>query len=530
VALSNEIEKIEKEAEAEAEGLSFENEDLKITILDEDGVRVPAGHLFYKAGNEFVIGEISYAHAVVSKNITDRKGNVHRKTYETIVPLLVWSYYKDGEITERILKPYQLARKIEVRERPVLIELGTRYAGTLETLISLDMAKRFLNGENGEGWKDLFLEIKLYLEKFVSFSWNPKLYNVVACWILGTYFSELFSTYPFLYAYGSQGTGKSRLILTATYLSRHGFIATDPSEASLFRMSEAFKPTLGIDESLLGKSAWKLVRTAFKKGMKVPRVEKTSREEFLLALFETYMPIAFASTERPSELGGSEADEARALFIFMQRTPDPIGRDPDKWEFKSLRDRLFLLRLTKANDVFSALKRIESSNLPLYGHDREVWLPLLTIASLIGDEVFSDVMEYAVELGMIKQAFQYQEERILTRAILIAYREQYKKALKDNPKAYLPAIEFKAANLLEYVKIVLEENGEYEEGTFQKYWTSRRIGRLLTKIGLFRRMRSGINYYVVTAKELQSLYKRFWSGVLGVLSVLKKKGVSKEKS
>ncbi|MEM3056916.1 MAG: hypothetical protein QW639_06790 [Candidatus Bathyarchaeia archaeon] len=44
-------------------------------------------------------------------------------------------------------------------------------------------------------------------------------------------------------------------MLTAVYLSRHGFVATDPSEASLYRTAEAFRPTLGIDESLLGREA-----------------------------------------------------------------------------------------------------------------------------------------------------------------------------------------------------------------------------------------------------------------------------------
>jgi len=300
---------------------------------------------------------------------------------------------------------------------------------------------------------------------------------------LGTYFSEMFSTFPFLYAYGSQGSGKSRLVITAVYLSRHGFMATDPSDASLFRMAEAFRPTLGIDESLLGKSAWKIARTAFKRGMSVPRVEKTSKEEFLLALFETYMPIAFASTERPSELGGSEADEARA----------------------------------------------EKSSLNLYGHDREVWLPILTIASLIDREIYNHVLEYAAELGAIKQAFQYQEEKLLTRAILLYFRDQYRQALQKDPKAYISAVEFKASQLLPFVKDALEEQGEYDEGTFQKHWSSHRIGRLLTKMSIFKRIKSGCSLYTVSVSLLRTLYKRYYGG-LGGLSGLKKERVSQKEN
>lgn len=525
----DELERIEKQARAEAEGLTFEDENLKITILEEDGVRVPAAQLFYRFESDFIVGELTYCHALVSKAEKNRKREERNKTYETIVPVLVWSYYSNGEIAERSLKPYQMAKRLEIQDRPVLVELGTRYAGTLETLISLDVAKRFIKGENSQDWKKLFQEVKNTLEKFVSFPWDPRLYDVVSCWVMGTYFSEMFSTYPFLYAYGSQGSGKSRLITTAVYLSRHGFMVTDPSEASLFRMAEAFRPTLGIDESLLGKSAWKIARTAFKRGMSVPRVEKTSREEFFLALFETYMPIAFASTERPSELGGSEADEARALFIFMQRASDPIGRDPEPWEFKDLRDQLYLLRLTRAEDVLEALSRIERLDLKLYGHDREVWLPILTVASLIDREVYNSVLEYAVELGAIKRAFQYQEEKLITRAILLYFRDQYRQVLQKDPKAYIPAVEFKASQLLDHVKLALEEQGELDEGAFQKYWTSHRIGRLLTKMSIFKRIRSGCSLYMVSANLLRTLYKRYYGG-FGGLGGLKKERVSQREN
>jgi len=44
-------------------------------------------------------------------------------------------------------------------------------------------------------------------------------------------------------------------------------------DASLYRVAEAFRPTMGIDESLLGKGTWRSLRTAIKKGFKDPRFE-----------------------------------------------------------------------------------------------------------------------------------------------------------------------------------------------------------------------------------------------------------------
>ncbi|MCD6263806.1 hypothetical protein J7L60_05310 [Candidatus Bathyarchaeota archaeon] len=223
-------------------------------------------------------------------------------------------------------------------------------------------------------------------------------------------------------------------------------------DASLYRVAEAFRPTISIDESLLGKGAWRLIRTAFKKGLKVPRVEKTSRENFVLALFETYMPVAFASTERPSELGGSEADEARALFVFMQRTPDPIGRDPEPSDFAELRDELYLLRLLRAKEVLHSLKEAEGEDLRLYGHDREVWLPLFAVARLLGPEVYQNIRDYAEEQGAIKRQFQYQEEKTLLGAM-------WKLMATTRTLDGEGSVEFRPSDLLEYIQRELEDGG-----------------------------------------------------------------------
>jgi len=505
--------------------LTFINEDLVVTLLNNDGVRVPASQLYYRFGDAFIIGEITYSHALVKKTVK-RKGKDETKEYETIVPVLVWAYYLGGEIVEKNMKPYQMARRLEVQDRPVLVELKARYTGTLETLISLETAQKFVDGAEAPSWRELYDEIKRLVKQFVSFPWDPRLYDVVACWILGTYFSELFSTYPFLYAYGSQGSGKTRLMTTAVYLSRHGFIVTDPSDASLYRVAEAFRPTMGIDESLLGKGAWKLIRTAFKKGLKVPRVEKTSNEEFVLALFETYMPVAFASTERPSELGGSEADEARALFIFMQKAPDPIGRDPEPWDFSETRDKLYLLRLLKANDVLKSLSQVEKADLNLYGHDREVWLPLFTIAQLVGEDVYQSLKEYAEELGAIKRQFQYQEEKTIIGALWRLFESTA--TLEEKSEK---AVEFKASELLDHIRTELEERGEYQEGLFNKYWTTRKIGRILTKMSLFKRLLHGRTRYTITYQKLMELTTRYeYEGGLGGIGGVKLKGGIEEET
>ncbi|MEM0095793.1 MAG: TFIIB-type zinc ribbon-containing protein [Candidatus Bathyarchaeia archaeon] len=491
-----------------------------ITLLNEDGMRVPAAQLFLRHDSELIVGEITYCHALVQRE---------NEQYETVVPVLVWSRFVGGELKERQLKPYSLAKKLDFSGRPVFVELKSKYLGTLDTLMSFQACKDFVAGNvNNIDWLEAFRLVESSLKRFVSFDWDRRLYSVVSCWIIGTYFAEAFSAYPFLYPYGVQGTGKTRLLKTAVLLARHGFIVTDPSEASLYRLAEAFKPCLGVDESLLGPPAWKLIRTAFKRGLKVPRVEKISREgEFLLSLFETYMPCAFSATEMPRDLGGCEADEARAIFIFMQRCPDPIGRDPEPWDFAEVREKLYLLRLAKAPDVLNALAKLECSGLKLYGHEREIWLPLLAIASLAGGDVYEDVLSYASELYMVRQAQQHVEERTILRAILLGFRKKY----QVNKEAHVEAFEFRASDLIPLLKEVLQEAGEYEEPLFQRQWTSHKIGKILSRLSVFKKLRGGRSYYIVTVEKLRDLFKQLYSGGFGGLGgVISKPIDSIEKS
>ena len=499
---------------------TFESDGLRIKVLQEDGVRVPASQLFYRWGDEFIIGELTYVHAIKERLVKDGS-----ESYETIIPLLAWARYRNGELVERQVRPYEMARKLELQGRPILVELRTRYAGTHETLMSLEAVQAFQHGVEPPEWRDVFLKVRDVVESFVSFSWDPRLYDVVSCYVLATYFAEVFRAFPYLYAYGSQGSGKTRLLLTVTYLARHGFVVTDPSDASIYRVAEAFRPTMGIDESLLGRGAWKIIRTAFKKGFKVPRVEKTTKEEFVLALFETYMPVVFASTERPSELGGSEADEARAIFVFMQRSPDPKGRDPEPWEFQELRDQLYLLRLLRPIEVIETLRKLETVNLGLYGHDREVWLPIFTVASLVGEDVYENVKAVAVELLAIKRQFQYQDEKTVIGAIL-----RLMNATKTVEGEEAQALEFKASELLPYIREELEDRGEYEEHVFERVWTPQKVGRILTRMGLFRRMLHGTHRYTVSREDLKRLAIRYeCEGVLGGLGgAISKEGYEEE--
>ena len=69
-------------------------------------------------------------------------------------------------------------------------------------------------------------------------------YNIIALWIIGTYFHDKFPSYPYLFFNAMKGSGKSRTINLITCLSKGGEMLNSLTEAVLFRT----KGTLAIDE------------------------------------------------------------------------------------------------------------------------------------------------------------------------------------------------------------------------------------------------------------------------------------------
>lgn len=124
-------------------------------------------------------------------------------------------------------------------------------------------------------------------------------YNIIALWIMGTYFHEKFPSYPFLYFNAMKGSGKSRAINLITTLSKDGEILNALTEAVLFRT----KGTLAIDEfeGVTRKGAEnlrELLNSAYKKGTKVKRMKQAKTDkgiEMVVEEFEVYRPIVLAN-------------------------------------------------------------------------------------------------------------------------------------------------------------------------------------------------------------------------------------------
>jgi len=450
--------------------LTLRSERGVIEVIRSDGLKVPLCGGFISLGSKYAVLETTYAYAKVRKEV--KRGIVE---VEDVVPVTFISEFEGGKLISR--KVSYPEKVIEVFGRPVRVEVRSRAKTTLTTLMDVETGRRFLDGEVAKTFSELFSMVKDVVKQYVNMNWDARFYDFVSTFIMATYYYDLFTVFPRVYIIGPYGSGKTRLGLLIAYSSRHGFAIIDPSEASVYRAIEAYGPTIYVDEAVLNERLEIILGAGYKRDIVVPRVDRASREEFIINLFSTYSPVVFGVVESPSE-----RMLQRSIVINMLRAPDPNPKrmDPNPDDLRWLREELYLARLTRTNEVIESMKVVKDilSN-GFIGREFEVWYPILTIAKLCGDEVFNNVLSLAREDVERRKSELWSEEKL----VLAAIEEIFKESNSDE-------VTFMVSYLREKIKEILIDEGEFDEKVFEKLYSEKRLGIILSRLGI-RRTKEG---------------------------------------
>jgi len=447
------LEKVEPETAGEAEKLLeelrerfersvhamlvLEEEDEEIRILASDGAVLKAPMFFYEGkGGEVWLGELTYLVAEVREKEEEEggKGKKRKAVKLGLFPFLALAKAAGGKVVERKLVRVR-GGVIDLDGVKMPLEFKVQLDKALDTMLDLDTVLEWLNGREAKV-SEVYWKVLGRVKRFVNFDWDPRLYHVVSCYIVATYFAQAFPAFPQLHFVGSISSGKTRAGLTVARAARRGLSTTDTSEASIFRIAEGVGATLLIDD-VWGEGA-KIAHLTYKKGVSVPRVEKGAGEQLRLRLFETYCPTVYTGVELPIE-----HKRSRAIVVNMQKAPDPNpeGRDPEPRDFEDVRRELYLCELTQFSEVrlrFNELAR-RRRELGLEGRDFEVWGPLLAVAALVGEDVFKEVHEYAMhDVGRKIEEMYLEEKEVLAGLERLLLLEAEKKFIGELEKLLAP--------------------------------------------------------------------------------------------
>lgn len=232
---------------------------------------------------------------------------------------------------------------------------------------------------------------------------DERWYSVIALWSVGTYLFPAFPAYPYLQLTGEKGSGKSKVQDILNCVAFNALLVVDPTPAVIYRLIHCLKPTLLIDEveglnDEYANTIRAILNAGYKPGSHVPRCGGESNDE--LKFFDVYGPKCLSGIK-----GLGDTTEDRCITVVMSKPPQEDTRqnqavNPLDTDWATIRNGFYQLPLTQADSILTSL---DTERLPgwLRARDRELWSPLLSLASFADGEsglgLFGDVLGLASE-------------------------------------------------------------------------------------------------------------------------------------
>lgn len=225
------------------------------------------------------------------------------------------------------------------------------------------------------------------------------------CWIIGTYFHQLFSVFPHYFISGERQSGKSTVLqLFRNFAWNPTEIQTNLRPAPMFRKFEIERPTHLADVTKISEhqvlEVGDVYEAGAEKGGTVPRcVGENNR----VVDFPVYNPKALACRENvPFAPKGIELKSVRpdedAVRKFTERREQLVEGDPNR---EVIVEKLMRATLTRWEDVLEAYESIDQSG-DLVGRIFRMFRSILAIAKVFApkddfEKLVNKAHEYAKE-------------------------------------------------------------------------------------------------------------------------------------
>lgn len=279
----------------------------------------------------------------------------------------------------------------------------------------------------------------------------------VAIWIMGTYFHEVFNTYPYLFFNAMRGSGKTRILKLISTLGAKGdgSVQNNLTEAVLFRIPRGTVTCIDEVEQIGSRDKQtlrELLNSAYKKGVKVKRmkkVKKNGEENQVVETFEPYFPIAMANI-----WGVEEVLADRSVILVLEKSDNPAitkmieNFDTNKMvrhcktrlyglsavSVVSLREKTYIDKwndylqykynyITTHNNITTLTTHNNTQqhelneteidffnkvdNLGISGRNFELLFPILLVAKHLGNSVFEEILKIGADIVKEKKEEEY---------------------------------------------------------------------------------------------------------------------------
>ena len=246
----------------------------------------------------------------------------------------------------------------------------------------------FLEGKRHGDLAGTYNLIKRVYQGYLDFS-DPKTFDYLTAWTIGTYFFPLFNYYPYLHFTGTKEVGKSKAMKLMSQLCFNGIMSVSITDASQFRIITELLPTLFLDETEnLSDRTYSerraLLLGGYEKGSTAIRTEKVG-DTFRTREFDNFSPRVFGSIE-----GLEDTLASRTIQIAMKRSYNEKIKEAEveltNSIFQNLRDQLFLVAMDsgqKIKDIYEQMERPGEAEFD--AREWNLFKPIMAIGEATGD-------------------------------------------------------------------------------------------------------------------------------------------------
>jgi len=333
----------------------------------------------------------------------------------TLIPNLIYLVKEDNTV-KYLLKE---ENRLHIQEK--FISDGVVYKPKQDLPIKI-LGPDILEEPMNMDWSELLDEVIIFIKSYLEIP-SESNYLILALWIFHTYLIGKFNTTPILYFYGVKETGKSR---AGEILGELAFMCerlTSPTEATLFREADYFKTSLIIDEIKLwgqkgNQEVARLIKSRYKRGLKVPRVNLNRKGENQIEYFDVFGPLAICTTESIPD-----AIESRCITFLMQKNMrvEVEKLIDEEWATK-LRHKLTIFRVNYLDKNIATTEQVARRRL------NEIMMPLYQILMLIAPKRKDEFKAAIREMEKTKE----EEEGLSLEAEIVERILEYKREAKEN--------------------------------------------------------------------------------------------------
>jgi hypothetical protein len=388
----------------------------------------------------------------------------------------------------RILRPYLVTETemFEITNEELekhKIDLAHRDLPGDITRWSVEGIKRFLKEKEKIEPEKIYKSIKSLFLEYIDFQ-DPRHYDLITLWNIGTYFFPLFEAYPYLHVNGMADTGKTRLLIVCQHIAFNAILGGSFSGASLYRKVQSSRCTVFIDENeelvdpTRSQEFRRLLLNGYKRGPKVVRCNMNTTS-FTPESYEVYSPKILASISPLDNVLGS-----RCISILSQATSKKeiasreVKQDNPCWQ--EIRDMLYPFLFRNWRTIQQSYEELKNET-ELNNRDWEIWRPIFALARVFCGDIHKEMLQLALEKAEERKSEQgFTPEAELAQTLL---------QIVDKDDFYR----------LKLIKEYIE--AEYQYKTLS-WLTEKYIGNMLRKFGFPKPKRDskGFKYYLIVTK------------------------------